>query len=350
MSRGRWQTLGVAALALVGAASLVFTSVAFATISPTLKYTPPTIKVKDHQLHNTSEDFLIGRVDRDFFFESATGLAVDPESETGCSTELSTVYCDLKGIKKIIVLTNDENDRVEIDLGGSADKVKQIIKGQDDNDDLFGGDGTQKLVGGEGDDELEGGPGKDILIGGPGLDICDGGPGKDTIRGCEPPPMRRFTQPMVRYKPPLVEMLDYPGHNSVENMVADEFENVILYSSTPVQVFLDPDSDPGCDIDVSAACPLAGTEKIVMDLGAMNDSADFRLDTAADDIKQIAKGGAGKDKLKGRKGAQVLKGGEGGDLLEGGDGDDTLIGGPGEDYCDGGKGHDDLKDCEGGKP
>ncbi len=85
---------------------------------------------------------------------------------------------------------NNMNDEAVIDLDQIADKVKQIVKGQDDNDDLVGGNGTQKLVGGEGDDELSGGPGKDILIGGPGTDICIGGGGKDVIKDCEPIPMR----------------------------------------------------------------------------------------------------------------------------------------------------------------
>jgi RTX calcium-binding nonapeptide repeat (4 copies) len=179
-----------AALATAAATSLAFAAVAFATVTPTLKYTPPTIKVRDHSLHMTSENILIGRENDNFFFQSATGMSIDPASDNGCSHDMGAIVCDRKGVKKIVVLTNDMNDTVEIDLGPSADKVKQIIKGQDDNDDLFGGAGSQKLVGGEGNDELEGGPGRDILLGGPGIDFCVGGPGVDTIKDCEPAPMR----------------------------------------------------------------------------------------------------------------------------------------------------------------
>jgi Ca2+-binding RTX toxin-like protein len=178
------------ALALAAATSLAFAAVAFATVTPVLTYKPPSIKVKDHQLHMSSESFTIGREGNEFFFQSASGLSIDPASDQGCFNDMGATFCEKKGVKKISVLTNDMNDTVEIDLGESADKVKQTIKGQDDNDDLIGGGGRQKLVGGEGDDELEGGPGRDILLGGPGLDICDGGPGKDTIKDCEPPPMR----------------------------------------------------------------------------------------------------------------------------------------------------------------
>ena len=81
------------------------------------------------------------------------------------------------------------NDSAEIDLGHSADKVKQIVKGEDDNDDLTGGPGPQKLLGGEGDDELFGGAGPDVLDGGPGTDVCLGN-NKDTFKNCEPVPMR----------------------------------------------------------------------------------------------------------------------------------------------------------------
>jgi len=155
-----------------------------------------------------------------------------------------------------------------------------------------------------------------------------------------------FTQPMVLYKPPVVKMLDHAGHNSVENMVVNQDGDFFLFSSTPVMVALDPGSDPGCDIDVAAACPKQGIKKIVLFLGAMNDSGEIDLDQqSADKVKQIIKGGAGNDDLTGNKGAQVLKGGEGKDDLEGGPGDDTLIGGPGVDDCDGGPGKDTLKDC-----
>jgi hypothetical protein len=155
-----------------------------------------------------------------------------------------------------------------------------------------------------------------------------------------------FTQPMVLYKPPVVKMLDHAGHNSVENMVVNQQDDIFLFSSTPVMVAMDPSSDPGCKIDVAAACPKQGIKKIVLFLGAMNDSGEIDLDQqSADKVKQIIKGGAGNDDLIGHRGAQVLKGGEGKDDLKGGPGDDTLIGGPGVDDCDGGPGEDTLKDC-----
>ena len=152
---------------------------------------------------------------------------------------------------------------------------------------------------------------------------------------------------MVLYEPPVVKMFDIDTNNTVENMVVNQDGNFLLFSSTPVQVAMHPDSDPGCDIDVSVGCPKEGIKKIVMNLGAMNDSGEFDLDSnTAKKIKQIAKGGADNDDLEGRDGTQILKGGEGNDELDGGPGKDVLIGGPGIDFCNGGAGDDTIKDCE----
>jgi hypothetical protein len=123
------------------------------------------------------------------FGNTPAPFVIASDSEPGCETDVTT-NCPKKGVKKIVVTLNNMDDEANIDLDKIADKIKQIVKGQDDNDDLVGGNGTQKLVGGEGDDELSGGPGKDILIGGPGTDVCIGGSGKDVMKDCEPVPMR----------------------------------------------------------------------------------------------------------------------------------------------------------------
>ena len=178
------------AVSVVATTAFVGAGVALATTQPTITYQPPLIQVKDHALHATIEDILIGRDGADFTFETPSGFAINFKSDKGCRYVVGDVYCDRTGVEKIVVLTNDMNDIVEIDLGRSADKVVQIIKGQADNDDLFGGAGTQKLVGGPGNDDLRGGPGRDVLLGGAGTDICIGGPGKDKVKDCEPAPGR----------------------------------------------------------------------------------------------------------------------------------------------------------------
>ena len=167
-------------------------SIAWATTVPTVLYKPPVIKAMDHEAHNSEEHVIVSltKDGKSYSFSSTPApFIIDPGSDPGCENDV-TLNCPTDGVKKIIVLLGAMNDSVDIGLGKKAEKVKQILKGQDDHDDLTGGAGTQKLLGGEDDDELRGGPGKDILKGGPGYDICIGGPGKDEIKDCEPIPMR----------------------------------------------------------------------------------------------------------------------------------------------------------------
>jgi hypothetical protein len=175
----------VVALALGG-------SVAWATFVPTVLYKPPVIKAKDHESHMSEEHVIISltKDGKSFSFGSSPApFTIDPGSDSGCDNDV-TVTCPKKGVRKIIVLLGAMNDSADIALGSSADKVKQIMKGEDGNDDLTGLEGAQKLSGGQGNDELRGGPGKDVLLGGPGTDVCISGPGKDVVKDCEPVPMR----------------------------------------------------------------------------------------------------------------------------------------------------------------
>ena len=186
MAKRRWMKVGL----LAGAIALVGAGVAVATTLPTVRYQPPTVKVKDHELHMSVEDVVIRRDGKDFTFTNPVSFGIDPASDNGCEFITGGVACPRTGVEKIVVLLNDMNDSADIDLGKSANKVKQILKGQDDNDDLTGGAGPQKLLGGEGNDELFGGPGPDMLDGGPGIDVCIGNSNKDTFKNCEPVPMR----------------------------------------------------------------------------------------------------------------------------------------------------------------
>ncbi len=154
------------------------------------------------------------------------------------------------------------------------------------------------------------------------------------------------THPSVLYKPPLITASDSNTHNSIENMTVARSGDVFLFSSTPSLITLDLASDPGCDIDVSVACPVDGVERIVLVLGNLNDSAEIDLGESSDDVRQLVKGQDDNDKLNGAEGVQKLVGGDGKDTLRGGPGHDILIGGRGKDDCNGGPGKDELKSCE----
>jgi hypothetical protein len=179
-----------AKLALAGSvATLGIASVALATTQPTLVYKPPTITVIDHPQHDSVENIVVRREDEDFTFLTPSQFFVDPDSDEGCEYEVSTLHCPREGVEKILIRIGGLDDEVSIKLGRSARQVKQIVNGQEGDDDLFGGPGKQKLLGGPGDDELYGESGRDLLNGGKGTDICVGDE-RDTFKDCESVPVR----------------------------------------------------------------------------------------------------------------------------------------------------------------
>jgi hypothetical protein len=179
----------IAGLVTLGA--LATAGVALATFQPTLLYKPPVITATDIDTHNSVEAVTVRRDGTFFTFDNEVSpFMLDPASDPGCESKGGTVGCPRTGVEKIIIKLGNMNDTAEIDLGRSADKVKQILKGQDGEDGLTGAAGVQKLVGGNQNDALIGGPGPDILKGGRGEDICDGGPGHDEFIGCEAVPVR----------------------------------------------------------------------------------------------------------------------------------------------------------------
>jgi len=181
---------GALAVAAVATIAVVGVGVAWATFTPTVLYKPPVIKALDHSSHSSVENVEVRRVDSNFTFNSSPApFVIDPGSDPGCDND-AVVSCPKAGVKKIVVLLGALNDSADIRLGASADKVKQIVKGQDGEDELVGGKGIQKLSGGDQNDTLIGGPGPDILIGGQGEDICDGGSGHDEFISCEAAPVR----------------------------------------------------------------------------------------------------------------------------------------------------------------
>jgi RTX calcium-binding nonapeptide repeat (4 copies) len=154
-------------------------------------------------------------------------------------------------------------------------------------------------------------------------------------------------QPTVLYQPPLLRALDFQLHDSVENTLVEpngRFALAVLNGPTPPAV--DPESDPGCGlITGGVTCPVAGLERVVVSLGAMNDTGRIDLGRHARRLKQRIIGGAGEDGLTGGRGTQRLLGGPDNDILQGGPGRDVLVGGPGDDACNGGPGRDVVRSC-----
>lgn len=89
----------------------------------------------------------------------------------------------------------------------------------------------------------------------------------------------------------------------------------------------------------TAKCPLAGVQRIVLDLGDGDDSGSNLL------CKPTLMYGRGEDdQLTGGCGNDVLVGGPGKDKLRGGWGDDQLFGEGGDDFLDGEQGLGDMAD------
>lgn len=175
-------------LALVGGVALVAAVPALATNIPVLHYDPPKIKFQDLPGTPSTEHLTVTKQGSDFVFATSVGTAPAPGNEPGCTDTTDTMFhCPVAGIRKIVINLGLLGDTATIDLGSKADKVKQVLNGGEDPDELQGGPGKQKLNGDAGGDTLIGGPGPDVLDGGPGDDACDGGPGKDELRSCEGP-------------------------------------------------------------------------------------------------------------------------------------------------------------------
>ena len=185
MLRGQRSTK---ALLLGGALALVFAGVAWATFQPNVSYDPPVLKMEDAAAHNSVEDVTVRRAGSDFTIRNEVSPATTSAPE--CAFVTGGVSCPREGIEKIVILLGALDDSADIDLDKSADKVRQILKGQDGEDEIVGAEGVQKLAGGASNDTLIGGPGPDILAGGSGTDICDGGAGHDEFISCEQAPTR----------------------------------------------------------------------------------------------------------------------------------------------------------------
>jgi hypothetical protein len=154
-------------------------------------------------------------------------------------------------------------------------------------------------------------------------------------------------QPAAVYQPPALKALDYELHNSIENIAVEPNGRFALaITNTPASMGISSKSDPGCGlITGGVTCPAAGLERVIVNLGPMNDTGTVDLGRHAGRIKQRIVGGPGEDGLGGGRGTQRLLGGPDGDNISGGPGDDILIGGPGDDKCVGGPGRDILRSC-----
>ncbi|MBE1284777.1 MAG: hypothetical protein GJ676_15815 [Rhodobacteraceae bacterium] len=189
----------------------------------------------------------------------------------------------LRDIESLTLIGNDQQNN----LGGG--EFENLIRGGGGNDtisggrardQLFGEDGRDVISGADGDDLLDGGAGMDGLFAGNGNDILLGGADKDRLYG-----------------------------GTGDDQLDGGTENDRLHGE-------------------------AGKDQL--DGGAGND----HLNGGSGD--DTLRGGADSDRLVGASGNDTLDGGTENDWLRGEAGEDILIGGAGRDRLVGGIGDDDL--------
>lgn len=132
----------------------------------------------------------------------------------------------------------------------------------------------------------------------------------------------------VIYSPPKIAYVDQVKSGTQEHVTATKDGHDFLFVNTNGTV-AHPESEPGCEGSfMEYRCPVAGIEKMVFNVRALDDEVEIDLGSKADKVKQI------------------LKGGEGADTLTGGPGRQIIDGGPGTDDCSGGPGRDVIRNCE----
>ncbi len=206
-------------------------------------------------------------------------------ADFGGATKVGTSGDDLN-----LISDSDPNNIDVID----ALEGNDIVRGRNQDDVLFLGDGDDRAYAQGGNDRIIGGAGFDLIFGGVGDDEVWGGDGDDKITG--------------------------------------DAGNDTLHGGAGDDVLKGKDGDD------------------LMNGGAGNDS--FQ----SDDGNDIAYGDAGNDRLFGGNGDDILYGGDGDDFIDGnadsdylygGAGKDRVEGGFGDDFIDGGAGNDFLEGEDG---
>ena len=129
---------------------------------------------------------------------------------------------------------------------------------------------------------------------------------------------------------------------SLNTLQARVSGNRIEFRDETVDGGMDPGNCTPGDVDASGYivqtfCPLAGVQRVRIDLGEREDRATVTLPVAATVLA-----GPGADRIAVDGPGHELSGGEGNDALQGGGGDDVLSGDQGADVIEGGPGGDRI--------
>lgn len=225
------------------------------------------------------------------------------------------------------------------------------IRGNNNDNDLFGTNGADDIFGFGGNDRLQGFGGNDILDGGSGNDRLFGGAGNDDLIGGS-----GFNELTGGSGSDWFVMSGRKGADFSDDLIMD-FERGIdrvdvsawgISSFDQIKILLKADSFG----DATFNAFYNGLDHVFTFnflRPALLKSSDFvysasggRTETGTNYADTLF-GSRGNDILSGRGGNDIIHGGDGDDDILGGAGNDQLFGGLGRDILEGGTGNDDLK-------
>ncbi len=289
-------------------------------------------------------DTMIGGDGNDVYIVDEAGDVVTEATADAVIGGVDRVESDIDYLLGANVENLDLNGTAVI---GTGNALNNVINGNDEANQLFGGGGDDTLAGGDGADLLDGGSGNDTLNGGNDNDNIIGGTGNDTIDVGGG--FNRIVYNSAGFGNDTISSFDFDGGAATNQDKIDLSALGITAANFGARVVETAVTGPaGRLLTVNdGAGNTLGTIRINGITDAQLDINDFTLATAptaapingtaaANTLNGTANadtinGLGGNDTLNGLANNDVLNGGEGADTLNGGDGNDTLSGGAGSD-------------------
>jgi Ca2+-binding RTX toxin-like protein len=391
---GRHGITRVGALAVAGAAALIFAVTAFggsvgSSDSSTIVYTAAPGEANNLAVSESGGNIV--------FFDSGTisGLPIAQTLGGGpvpcvLSTTVNpddTVSCQAAGVTNLRMSLGDGNDSVTFDPTLNGTIQSMTVDGGAGDDSIVNnsnahatasyadatngvsvdlaisgpqptGQGTDTLVGvqnligspfddalsgNSGDNNISGGAGNDVIEGRAGFNLLSGGGGDDTVSYTDA--AAGVTVSLAIFSSQATGGAGFDTLNGFSNVIGSSFSDTLTGNSDPNRIVGGPGDDTLVGTGNDTLQGGAGNDSLV---GAGGDTADYSdaLNGVNVDLNVVGSQntGDGFDTLSGIANVtgssfdDVLRGNAGNNTLSGGNGNDTLSGGAGNDTLDGGGG------------
>ena len=222
-------------------------------------------------------------------------------------------------------------------ITGTGNALNNIINGNDENNQLFGGAGDDTLNGSDGNDLLDGGGGNDTLAGGDDSDTIIGGSGNDTIDVGGG--VNRIIYNADNFGNDTINSFDATGGAANNQDLIDLSGLGITAGASFATRVQESTAGGGTLLTIRNAANTAtlGTIQINGIANGAIDATDFILATAG----TILNGTNGNNTaLNGTVGNDTINALNGNDTVNGNAGNDTIVGGLGNDTLNGDDGDD----------